>query len=222
MGRRRSRHGWEAGSATVEHVGLVALLAAAVLAVLIVLATESGGSEDRRLASTLARKIRCAARAPDPCWRDPLTSAYGRALAGAVRALAPAPAPAQGPSGESQVGVDYRRCRRPSCAIPAPGRELRLTVANRRIAAFTSVDDARRSGGAVRITYWIYRPLMAWGQLVREASAARIRALASTPLLDSDAPKLIPLETLAGRNHASFSALEEPPWRWKVEAVVPR
>ena len=223
MGQESTTRGTgEIGTASVEQVGLVALIAAVALAAVIVLTTESGGAEDRGLASTLARKIRCAARAPAPCWRDPLTSAYGRPLAGAVRALAPIPAAIRGPAGEGLVGVDFRRCRRPSCAIPAPGsRGARLTSANRRIAAFTSVEDDRRSGGPVRITYWIYRPTMAWARVVREASSEQVRSLAPTPLLDSASPRLVPLETLPGRNHVSFSPLEEPPWRWQVESVVP-
>ena len=46
-------------------------------------------------------------------------------------------------------------------------------------------------------------------------------ALASTPLLDTQDPKLVPLETLDGRNHIDFPASEEPPWRWRVESVYP-
>jgi hypothetical protein len=38
-----------------------------------------------------------------------------------------------------------------------------------------------------------------------------------TPLLDSANPRLVPLETLAGRNHVVFPPPEEPPWRWEVE-----
>ena len=212
-----------AGSASVEHVGLVALLAATVLATVIVLASESDRNEDRGLGSTIARKIRCAARAPAPCWHDPLTSAYGRHLAGAVRALAATPNRVQGPTGEGLVGVDFRRCRQPSCAIPASGdRGARLTSANRRISVFTSLEDGRRSGGPVRISYWIYRPGLAWERIVREPSAAQLQALARTPLVESANPKLIPLETLAGRNHVAFSSPEEPPWRWVVDSVVPR
>jgi hypothetical protein len=44
-----------------------------------------------------------------------------------------------------------------------------------------------------------------------------VAALASTPLLDSQVPTLVSLETLAGANHFEFAAGEEPPWRWQVE-----
>ncbi len=209
------------GSASVEHVGLVALLAATVLATIVVLGTESGGSDDRSLATTLSRKIRCAASGPGPCWRDPLTVAYGRSLAGAVRALAATPSVVQGPTDIGLVGVDFRRCRQPSCAIPASGApDERLTTANRRISVFTSVEDNRHAGEPVRISYWVYRPGTAWEQTVREVSTAEVSALAGTPLLERSNPKLIPLETLPGRNHVSFAAVEEPPWRWKVGSVV--
>ena len=34
-------------------------------------------------------------------------------------------------------------------------------------------------------------------------------------------PALVPLETLAGRNHHQFPAGEQPPWRWRVPSVYP-
>ena len=51
--------------------------------------------------------------------------------------------------------------------------------------------------------------------------AADVAALASTPLLEAQDPKLVPLETLAGRNHFDFRAGEEPPWRWRVRSAYP-
>jgi hypothetical protein len=211
-----------AGTASVEHVGLVALLAAAALATLAALGPEPPQEEGRSLASTLARKIRCAARLPGPCWRDPLSAAYGRPLAGAVRTLAPAPSAIAGPGGEQQTGVDFRRCRRPSCAVPLPGeRGEHLTVANRRTVTFTAVEDRRRAGGDVRISYWIYRPRIRWEEVVRRADPSEVADLASTPLLDAADPRLIPLETLPGRNHYEFPPLEEPPWRWQVAGIHP-
>ena len=210
----------ERGAASVEHAGLVALIAVVALGAIAALAARPGDA-GRELASTLARKMRCAARQPDPCWRDPLTEAYGRPLAGAVRALAPAPRAVVGPGGELEVGVDFRRCRRPSCAVPAPGEGAgHLTLSNRRTAAFTSVLDRRRSGGDARISYWIYRPGMPWEEVVRRASPERVAELAPTPLLETDDPRLIPLETLPGRNHYRFPPTEEPPWRWRIDPVT--
>jgi hypothetical protein len=57
--------------------------------------------------------------------------------------------------------------------------------------------------------------------VVRRASPADVEAAASTPLLETADPKLVPLETLAGRNHYEFPSSEEPPWRWQVEGVYP-
>jgi len=145
----------ERGSASVEHAALVLLAALVAVAVVALVAT---GSErrDASLAAAIAFKQRCAVRYPDPCWRDTLTEAYGRELAGAVRALAPPPESRLGPGGRPIVGVDYRRCRQASCAIAVSDR---LTSANRLTTAFTSVRDDRRTAGAATIDYWIYRPI---------------------------------------------------------------
>src|SRR5918999_4343387 len=105
----------QAGAATVEHAGLSLLVAFLAIAAIAALASGSGDA-GRDLGSTLARKIRCAAVGPGPCWRDPLTEAYGRPLAGAVRALAPAPVARPGPGG-ALLPVDFRLCRSASCAL---------------------------------------------------------------------------------------------------------
>jgi hypothetical protein len=174
----------------------------------------------RELGSAVARKLRCAARAPDPCWRDPLTEAYGRSLAGAVRALAPAPEALAGANGVRLLPVDFRYCRRPSCGMPGP-RSPALTASNRRTTAFVSVEDRRRSGGEVTISYWLYRPTIGWELRRRGVDSAGIASRAVTPLLESAAPVLVPLETLDGRNHYEFASGEEPPWLWRVQGVYP-
>jgi Flp pilus assembly pilin Flp len=204
----------QSGAATAEHVGitiLVALLAIAGIAAVGAGADRSG----RELGTTLARKIRCAAVGPGPCWRDPLTEAYGRPVAGAVRAMAPAPVTLAG-----LLPVDFRRCRIASCA--APGPRSGLTASNRRVTDFVAVDDARQAGGAVAITYWLYRPTLGWERIVRTATSAEVERLAGTPLLEDDVPALVALETLDGRNQYEFTAGEEPPWRWEVDSVYPR
>ncbi len=191
------------------------LLAALVAVAVVALVTTGTERREASLAAAIAFKQRCAVRYPDPCWRDPLTEAYGRALAGVVRARAPAPAARAGPDGVGLVGVDYRRCRQARCAVPAGER---LTTANRRTTAFTSIRDERRSGGAVTIDYWIYRPTIGWERISRTAGSAEVAAGAGTPLLESANPALIPLETLLGRDDARFAAGEEPPWRNLVES----
>lgn len=209
------------GSATVEHVALVLLAAAIAIAAVASarLLAERPGTP--ALASELLRKQRCAVRYPGPCWQDPLTEAYGRRIAGAVRALAPAPATAIAPDGSALVGVDYRRCRRPSCAIPLPGAAgLHLTVANRRTTAFTAIDEHEHTAGAegLAIDYWIYRPTIGWELIERRPSAGEVDFLASTPLPEDADPALVPLETLLGRDEARFPAAEEPPWRGTIES----
>ncbi len=173
---RASRRPTERGSASVEHAALVLLMALVACAIVAVVAIGRDGptGSDGSLASAIAFKQRCAVRYPDPCWQDPLTEAYGRTLAGAIRALAPAPEPRIGPGGTAVVGVDYRRCRQASCAIPASAR---LTTANRRTTAFTSVDDRRRSDGVVEIDYWIYRPTIGWERVGREVGREEIAEL---------------------------------------------
>lgn len=192
---------------------VAALLALAVAAV----AARPPGRGAPGLAADLARKLRCAPRLPGECWRDPLTAAYGRSLAGAARALAPAPRALAGPGGTPLLPVDFRRCRRASCA--APGPRPALTASNRRVTTFLEVADRRRADGTIAITYWEYRPGLGWDRVAVNASAAEVAALAQTPLPEDANPRLVPLETLAGRNHVRFSPGEEPPWRWRVESV---
>ena len=130
----RSRH--PHGAASVEQAGLVLLIALLLVTAISAIAARRPDHAGSELGSALARKLRCAPRLPGPCWRDPLTEAYGRPLAGLIRALAPIPGGIVGPTGESLVPVDFRYCRRPSCAVPS--RHVGLTTSNRRVTPFTS------------------------------------------------------------------------------------
>src|SRR4051794_16742988 len=203
----------QAGAATVEHAGLVLLIALLFAAAIAAIAAGEDRS-GRELGSTLARKLRCAAVGPGPCWQAPLTLAYGRPLAGAVRALAPAPAARSG-----LLPVDFRFCRSASCA--APGPDPGHTASNRRVTAFVAIEDRRRSAGLAEIAYWLYRPTLGWERVVRSATSADVARLAATPLLDDAVPVLVPLETLDGRDQYDWPPGEEPPWRWRVESVYP-
>ncbi len=208
------------GAATVEHVGLGVLIALLFIAAISALvAGGERGSGGRELAGAIARKITCAPRLPDPCRRHPLARAYGFPLGKLARSLAPDPAARIGPGSLMLVPVDFRRCRRPSCAVPSarPG----LTTSFRRVTAFTQVADERRAGGAVRVTFWLYRPSLGWEKLEREADSGDVAAAEDLRLRVTDVPALVPLETLPGRNHYEFPASEEPPWRWRVEGVFP-
>lgn len=208
--------GGERGAAGVEHAALV-LLMALVAGAAVALVALGRGEGSSSLASTIAFKQRCAVRYPDPCWQDPLTEAYGRSVAGAVRSLAPVPEAMAGPEGWGLVGVDFRTCRQASCATPLPGSAgLHLTASNRRTTAFTSVGDA--GGGGVTIDYWVYRPTIGWELVERYVDAGELPGYAGTPLLESADPVLVPLETLLGRDDARFPPGEEPPWRDEVES----
>ena len=212
----------ELGSAGVEQAGLVAVVALLLLVGIAAIAAEGEVGEGRDLAGTLARRIACAPRLPDACRHHALVPAYGWPLARLTRALAPAPAARPGPGGLELVAVDFRRCRRASCAIPRPGPEgLRLTLSGRRTTAFTSILDRRRSAGWVEITYWLYRPTLGWERVVRRATRDDVASASGVRVLESDSPALVPLETLPGRDHYEFPAGEEPPWRWHVRGRYP-
>jgi Flp pilus assembly pilin Flp len=211
----------EQGAASVEQAGLAALIALLVLAAIASLASGTGDS-GRELGSSIARRIACAPRLPDACRHHPLVPAYGWPLARLVRALAPAASARPGPDGLPLVPVDFRRCRRASCAVPRPGAEgLHLTASGRRTTAFTSIVDRRRASGYVEISYWLYRPTLGWERLVRRATQLDVAAAGGTRVLVRDDPALVPLETLPGRNHYEFAAGEEPPWRWRVPGIYP-
>jgi hypothetical protein len=144
--------------------------------------------------------------------------AYGWPLARLARALAPAPLARPGPSGLPLLPVDFRRCRRESCAV---GAGPRLTASNRRTTAFTQILDRRRTHGWVELTYWLYRPGLGWEGVVRRAGPEQVEAASHVPVLLEDDPDLVPLETLPGRDQYDWPAGEEPPWRWRVEGRYP-
>lgn len=215
MDRKRSA---ERGSASVEQAGLVALIALLLLAA--IAAVAAGGEIDagRGLAGTISRRLVCAPRLPDACRHHPLVPAYGWPLARLARALAPPPTAKPGPSGQPLVPVDFRYCRRESCAVAAGSH---LTASRRRTTAFTEILDRRRQLGWVELTYWLYRPGLGWERIVRRASQPQVDAAGSVPLLLRDDPALVPLETLPGRNHYDFRASELPPWQWGVPGRYP-
>jgi Flp pilus assembly pilin Flp len=212
----------ERGSATVEQAGLAALIALLLLAAISALA--AGGEIDPRhdLAAAIGRRLVCAPRLPGACRHHPLVPAYGWPLARLARALAPAPVARAGPEGLPLVPVDFRRCRRPSCAVPRPGPDgTHLTTAGRRTTAFTQLDDRRGARGWVELTYWLYRPSLGWERVMRRASEADVEAAAHVSVLLKDDPALVPLETLPGRDQYEFPPGDEPPWRWRIHGLYP-
>lgn len=208
----------ERGSASVEQAGLAALIALLLLAAIAAVGGEGRIDAGRGLAGAIAKRLACAPRLPDRCRHHPLVPAYGWPLARLARALAPAPVARPGPSGLPLVPVDFRRCRRESCALAAGSH---LTVSGRRTTAFTQLLDWRRSLGWVELTYWLYRPGLGWERVVRRAGQAQVEAASRVRVLLSEDPALVPLETLPGRDHYDFPAGERPPWQWHVEPRYP-
>ena len=141
-------------------------------------AVASGGDARRgplACHDALGRKIACAPRLPDACRHHPLVPAYGWPLARLVRALAPAPSARLGADGLPLVPIDFRRCRRSSCAVAAG---THLTASGRRTTAFTQVEDRRASLGLVEVTYWLYRPGLGWSRILL---AQRLRPMSKRP-----------------------------------------
>lgn len=192
------------GAASVEYLALAGLIGLLIAMAIAALVASPPTRAERELGEMLARRIACPPRYPVPCGRNPLALAYGFPLGKLVRYLAPEPATLTG-----ELPVDFRYCRRPSCA--APGRDRGLTASGRRVTEFTSVDDLRPAG-PVRIAYWLYRPGLEWQRIVRTAGAAGIAAAAGIRLSLEDDPALVPLETLPGRDHYRFPPGEQPPW----------
>jgi hypothetical protein len=208
----------ERGSATVEQAGLAALIALLLIAAVAAIASGGEVTAGRDLARAIGRRLACAPHAPDACRHHPLVPAYGWPLARLARALAPAPAPLRGPSGSPLVPVDFRRCRRESCAVAAGPH---VTAAGRRVTEFTQLLDRRRDRGWVEVVYWLYRPGLGWQRIGRRATPDDVEAAAGVPVLIGDDPALVPLETLPGRDYYDLPAGEEAPWRWRVESRYP-
>jgi hypothetical protein len=210
--------GSERGSASVEQAGLAALLALLLIAAASAIA--AGGKVDagRDLAAAIGRRLACAPRLPDGCRHHPAVPAYGWPLARLVRAMAPIPTARPGPTGQPLVPVDFRRCRRESCAVAAGPH---LSASGRLVTAFTEVHDHRRDRGWAELVYWLYRPGLGWERLARRATQADVEAAAHVRVLLRDDPNLVPLETLPGRNHYAFPPGERPPWQWHVHPLYP-
>ena len=193
----------ERGTASVEQAGLAALIALLLLAA--IAAVAAGGEIDagHALGGTIARRIACAPRLPDACRHHPLVPAYGWPLARLARALAPAPAALPGPAGLPLVPVDFRRCRRESCAVAAGPH---LTASGRRTTAFTADRRPPPHAGLGRADLLALPPGPRLGSVVRRASQAQVEAAATSASCSKDDPALVPLETLPGRDHYELPA----------------
>lgn len=210
-------HG-ERGTASIEQAGLATLIAFLLLTAIAALEADGEIDSGAGLGASIARRLACAPRLPGPCRRHPLVPAYGWPLARLARALAPVPRSRLGPTGLPLMPVDFRRCRRESCAVAAGPH---LTTARRRVTAFTQLVDRRRTLGWAELVYWLYRPSIGWERVARRATQADVEAASGTPVLLKDDPALVPLETLPGRDQYDFPPAEEPPWRWRVRSLYP-
>jgi len=208
----------EGGSASVEQVALAALIALLLSAGIAAVAAGGDVEAGRGLAGAIGRKLACGPRLPDACRHHPLVPAYGWPLARLAREMAPLPMALPGSSGLPLMPVDFRRCRRESCAVAAGPH---LTGSGRRTTAFTELVDRRASTGWVELVYWLYRPSLGWEAVRRRATRADVEAAAGTEVLAEDDPALVPLETLPGRNHYEFPPGEQPPWQWRVAGRYP-
>jgi hypothetical protein len=205
----RSHEDRRRGAASVEYIALAGMVGVLIVAAVAAILASPPRRADRELGEMLARRIACTPRYPVPCGRNPLALAYGFPLGKLVRFLAPTPAMKGG-----ELPVDFRYCRQPSCS--APGSDPGLTASRRRVTEFVAVEDARSSGGPVRVSYWLYRPSQAWERIMRTAGATEIAAASRIRLSLEQNPALAPLETLPGKDHYDFPGTEEPPWRWKL------
>jgi hypothetical protein len=180
----------ERGQSTVEWLGLVALVALALVA----LAWEAGtGSPGLLLAKTIAEKIVCGVRLTEDCGFTPeLKAANGAELAALLQAHAPA---LLYEDGMTALPVDYRRCREDDCAAgPGEGVVARSSAGERPVA-FTHAIDCRAEAAAATeasgadcsgeragnlyLQYFLYYPGSATGEgstplkgPIRKASAA--------------------------------------------------
>jgi len=188
---------------------LAGLIGAAIAIAIAALVASPPKRADRELGEMLSRRIACTPRYPVPCGRNPLALAYGFPLGKLVRSLAPIPEARDG-----ELPVDFRYCQSSSCALPGPNAGL--TSSRRRVTMFTAVEDLRRTGGVVRVTYWLYRPGQPWERIDRIAGPSEITAASSLRLSLEDDPALVPLATLPGRDHYLFPPGERPPWRWSI------
>src|SRR5262245_39631258 len=125
--REDARH----GAASIEYVALAAAIGLLIVFAISALIAAPADRGARELGEMIGRRIACAPRHPVPCGRNPLALAYGFPLGKLVRSLAPDPGLEAG-----LLPVDFRQCRRASCAMPSgdPG----LTVSRRRVTEFTS------------------------------------------------------------------------------------
>ncbi len=178
------------GQATVEWLGLVALVALALGSSL-----WAAGSSATALSvpHAVLERLVCAARLSEDCRHEPkLSAAHGDEISHLLRAHAPALFYERG---MSALPVDYRRCRADACAAGDEAGQVTRTRAAQPVAAFTHVIDCRDGAraeteaagaecagpraGNLYLQYWFYYPGSATAEgstplkgVIRRASSA--------------------------------------------------
>jgi hypothetical protein len=150
LARRRPPDSGERGQATVELTALVLLAALALGA----LATAAPRFDGRSFGGFLTFRIVCTIERDCHDGDRALVRAYGDRDAALVRELAPN---LVYESGERQLPVDWRDCRRPACAEAPDEADLdaHRSHAGRRATAFTRL---LRRGRRTYLQYWLYYP----------------------------------------------------------------
>ena len=165
-----SRRGGRSRSSTWRFLALVGLLIVIAIAALVAAPSRPA---DRELAEDdRARRIACTPRHPVPCGRNPLAVGYGFPPGKFVRSLALPARCRAGPRRSPPPPVDSLL---PPGELRRPGPEPGLTASGRRVTTPPSVEDRRRAGGGVRVTYWLYRPGLDWDRSC--APPGRLRSL---------------------------------------------
>ncbi len=145
----------ERGQSTVEWVGLLALVATLLVALLAAGVRVPGAS----LAEAIASRIVCAAQIGESCDEPELIAAYGKEVGRLVRRHAPVLA---FEAGSHALPVDWRRCRSTDCGDGAGEGPVLRSRAGLPVTAFVHVVDCRERAcpdgarGNLYVQYWLY------------------------------------------------------------------
>jgi hypothetical protein len=156
----------ERGQGTIEWVGLVCLVALALVGVLAAGVRVPGTD----LARSIAQRVLCAAELADGCGDEPLLIAtYGDEVGRLVRRHMPT---IGFEDGSHAVPVDYRRCRLTECGDAADDGLVHRTDQRLPVTAFVHVVDCRAGereateaagvdcsddrAGNLYLQYWLY------------------------------------------------------------------
>lgn len=165
--KRHRRDGTsERGQGTVEWIGLVAVVALMVTALVGVGVRVPGTA----LAREVASRLLCAASFADGCGDEPaLIAAYGTEVGKLVREHMPE---IFFESGSKALPIDFRRCRSPACGDGSDRGFVHRSDSGLPVTAFVHVVDCRRNAagnaevqgadcsgpraGNLYIQYWLY------------------------------------------------------------------